>query len=231
MQTISFAHLSLMLLPLIVVIHFYYKYTNDKKEIAYATIRMVLQLILIGYVLIFLFKTKDLLVGICILSFMLITSTIITLRITQNKNYKHYFIIFISTFLSAILHLILIIEVLRLDSFYEPRYIIPLAGMILGNIMNVLSLCIERFEKELSRGEDFIQARNISFKASMIPQINTLLAVGLVSLPGMMTGQILSGVDPLIAVRYQIMIMIMCISSGGIALIIYYKFKEKLTSY
>ncbi|RXJ86857.1 ABC transporter permease [Arcobacter sp. CECT 8985] len=226
MQTISFAHLSLMLLPLIVVIYFYYKYTKDKKEIAYATIRMVLQLILIGYVLIFLFKTKNLLVGISILSFMLIISTTITLRITQYKNYKHYFIIFISTFLSAILHLILIIEVLRLDSFYEPRYIIPLAGMIFGNIMNVLSLCIERFEKELQRGETFKEARNISFKASMIPQINTLLAVGLVSLPGMMTGQILSGVDPLIAVRYQIMIMVMCISSGGITLIIYYKFKE-----
>ncbi|AXX91119.1 hypothetical protein CPU12_10335 [Malaciobacter molluscorum LMG 25693] len=231
MQTISFSHLSLMLLPLIVVVHFYYKYTNDKKEIVYATIRMVLQLILIGYVLIFLFKTKDLLIGICILSFMLIISTIITLRITQNKSYKHYFIIFISTFLSSLLHLFLIIEVLRLDSFYEPRYIIPLAGMIFGNIMNVLSLCIERFEKELSRNESFIEARTISFKAAMIPQINTLLAVGLVSLPGMMTGQILSGIDPLIAVRYQIMIMVMCISSGGIALILYYKLKEKFFKY
>jgi putative ABC transport system permease protein len=118
--------------------------------------------------------------------------------------------------------------VLDLDSLYEPRYVIPIAGMIFANSMNVISLAIERFEKELSRNEKFKKAREISFKASMIPQINSLLAVGLVALPGMMTGQILSGVDPLIAVRYQIMIMIMAISSGGMATIFYYILKSKI---
>ena len=101
--------------------------------------------------------------------------------------------------------------------------------MILANSMNVISLAIERFEKELIRNESFENARKIAFKSALIPQINSLLAVGLVSLPGMMTGQILSGVDPLIAVRYQIMIMSTILSSAGISLIIYFYLSKKST--
>ncbi len=88
--------------------------------------------------------------------------------------------------------------------------------------MNALSLAIERFEKERQRDVSFEKSREIAFKACMIPQINALLAVGLVALPGMMTGQILSGIDPLIAVRYQIMIMTMILSSAGISTIVYF---------
>ena len=61
------------------------------------------------------------------------------------------------------------------------------------------------------------QARNVAFQASMIPNVNALLAVGIVSLPGMMTGQILSGVSPFIAARYQIMVMCMIFASAGIS--------------
>lgn len=232
MPTISFYNLSFMLLPLAIVIYFYFKYTEDKKEIVYATIRMTLQLLLIGYLLIFIFNTKNIFLGLFILTFMLIVATMIILRVTTNKSLKNYFLIFFASFISSFIHLFLILEVvLDLEDFYEPRYAIPLAGMVFANIMNVISLAIERFEKEISRNENFEEARKISFKACMIPQINTLLAVGLVALPGMMTGQILSGIDPLIAVRYQILIMIMSISSGGLAVIIYYKFLQKFFSF
>ena len=130
--------------------------------------------------------------------------------------------------ISSFLHLILIINfILDLDTFYEPKYVIPIAGMILANSMNVLSIAIERFEKEIARNETFEIARNTAFKSALIPQINSLLAVGLVSLPGMMTGQILSGVDPLIAVRYQIMVMATILSSAGISMVIYFILKEK----
>lgn len=228
MVTISFLNLSIMLLPLAFVGYFYYKYTNDKKEIATATIRMIFQLLLIGYFLIIIFETKNIYLGIFILTFMLVVATFIMLRNTQDKTFTNYKHILISTFISAFIHLFLIIIiVLDLYHFYEPRYVIPLSGMVFANIMNVLSLAMERFEKELNRGESFEEARKISFKACMIPQINSLLAVGLVALPGMMTGQILSGVDPLIAVRYQIMIMVMTISSGGMSVIFYYYFKSK----
>ena len=82
--------------------------------------------------------------------------------------------------------------------------------------MNSVSLAAERFETEMARGSSYIEARNTALKTALIPITNSLFAVGLVSLPGMMTGQILSGVPPLVAVRYQIMVMCMLFASAGL---------------
>ena len=111
--------------------------------------------------------------------------------------------------------------VLQVQKWFEPSLVVPIAGMIFANSMNTVSLAAERFESELNRGEDYVDARRIALDASLIPQMNSLFAVGLVALPGMMTGQILSGVDPIIAVRYQIMVMWMTFGSGGLAAILY----------
>ena len=217
------------LLPLLIVGYFYNKWANNKSEIAYATTRMVIQLLLVGYVLIYIFNEKNIYLGIFILSFMILVSSWITLRNTQNKSLSHFFKIILSIAISNILHIILIINfILDFDDFYEPRYVIPIAGMIIANSMNVLSLAIERFEKEYEKNKNFEETRKISFKSAMIPQINSLFAVGLVSLPGMMTGQILSGIDPLVAVRYQIMIMSTILSSAGISLILYFTFCKRI---
>jgi len=227
MQTIPFFNLSLTLIPLLIVWYYYHKWTNDKYEILISTIRMVFQLLLIGYFLILLFEKKDNFIGLLIILFMVSVSTWIALRNTQDRSIKHYSFIFISIGISGLIHLVLIVGfVLDLEEFYEPRFVIPIAGMIFANTMNALSIAIERYEKEISRDVIFEKAREIAFKACMIPQINSLLAVGLVSLPGMMTGQILSGVDPLIAVRYQIMIMTMVISSAGISTVVYFLLKK-----
>lgn len=94
---------------------------------------------------------------------------------------------------------------------------IPLAGMIFANAMNSISLAADRIEAETVRGVHYEQARAIAFRASLIPITNSLFAVGLVSLPGMMTGKILSGISPLIAARYQIMVMCMIYGSAGIS--------------
>jgi putative ABC transport system permease protein len=94
---------------------------------------------------------------------------------------------------------------------------IPLGGMIFATSMNAVSLSAERLGAELTRGASYDDARRIAIRAALIPQINTLFAVGIVSLPGMMTGQILSGVTPLIAVRYQIMVMCMLFGASGLS--------------
>ena len=227
MQTISFYNLCLTILPLIVVWHFYKKWTSNSGEIVIATFRMLIQLIAIGYLLILIFENKNIYLGLFIISFMIVVSTFIALRNTKDRSKKHYSQIFMSILGSGGINLFIIILVLDLQSSYEPRYIIPLSGMIFANTMNALSLAIERFEKEIQREDSFEKAREIAFKACLIPQINAFLAVGLVSLPGMMTGQILSGVDPLIAVRYQIMIMAMVLSSAGISAIIYFTIKKR----
>ena len=107
--------------------------------------------------------------------------------------------------------------VLDLQPWYQANYCIPLAGMIFANAMNSVSLAADRLAAELGRGVSYEQARTIAFRASLIPITNSLFAVGLVSLPGMMTGQILSGVSPLIAARYQIMVMCMVFGAAGIS--------------
>ena len=107
--------------------------------------------------------------------------------------------------------------VLKLNPWYDPRLMIPLAGMIFASAMNTVSLAAERMQSETRRGVAFTEARHQALHAAMIPLINTLLAVGLVSLPGMMTGQILSGVSPLIAARYQIMVMCIIFGASGIS--------------
>jgi putative ABC transport system permease protein len=98
--------------------------------------------------------------------------------------------------------------VLEPVTWYEPRFLIPLAGMTFSNAMTSLSLAAERLQSELANGRSFVEARNTAYQTGMIPVINALLAVGLVSLPGMMTGQILGGAAPMIAIKYQIMIMV-----------------------
>lgn len=227
MQTIPLTNLFYLILPLLITWYFYYKWTGDKKDIFYSSFRMLVQLLLIGYLLVYIFEDKHPLLGALIIFFMALVSSQITIRNVKDKTLKHYGVIFLAISSSVLIHLFLIIFfVLDIHHLYEPRYVIPLAGMIFANTMNAISLCVERFEKEFSRNEYF-EARKISFKAAMIPQINSLLAVGLVALPGMMTGQILSGVDPLIAVRYQIMIMAMALSTAGISIVLYFYIKGR----
>jgi putative ABC transport system permease protein len=88
---------------------------------------------------------------------------------------------------------------------------------VFANAMTAVSLAAERLYAELAHGLSWESARLTAYQAAMIPVINSLFAVGLVSLPGMMTGQILSGVSPLIAARYQIVVMCMIFAASGIS--------------
>jgi len=224
MQLIPIENLLYMIFPLFLVWYFYYKWIGNSYEIIYATIRMVVQLLVIGYVLIYLFNNNSWYIGILVLFIMILMSSFIVLRNIENKSKKTFFIIFISITIGGSINLYLVIKfVLELTPFYEPRYVIPLAGMLYSNCMNAISIVAERFEQEIMKN-NYEEAKKISFKASMIPKVNTFLAVGLVSLPGLMTGQILSGVDPLIAVRYQIVVMAMIMGSAGISVVLYLKF-------
>lgn len=228
MYDIPLSHFLYLLLPLSAVVFYYGKWVGNGREMIHALVRMLVQLIAIGYVLVLIFQYDSPWLGALILLFMLTVSTFITLRNTMHKSRTHYLMIFTATTVAALLHLFLIVYVvLDIDKLYEPRFLIPLAGMVFSTIMNVLSLAIERFEADYQQHQHFANAREHAFKAAMIPQINALFAVGLVSLPGMMTGQILSGIDPLIAVRYQIMIMLLGISGGGGSVVLYFLIIKK----
>jgi putative ABC transport system permease protein len=117
--------------------------------------------------------------------------------------------------------------VLTLEPWFQPQYMVPLAGMIFANSMNTVSLAVERLHAEIDRGVAYQQARMVALHASFIPIINSMFAVGLVALPGMMTGQILSGVSPLIAAQYQIVVMCMIFGSAGISAVIFLILSKK----
>ena len=219
---ISLLNLLWVMLPVAVVIVIYIRWTEDRTTLFYALGRMLIQLLLIGYVLTYIFSSDSPYLIILILSIMLVSASVIALRPLQKKNKSIYLYSFISICIGGIFTLMMVIfGVLDLNPWYEPRFLIPLAGMIFANSMNAVSISAERFENERGRGYKYQEARAISYKAALIPIINSLFAVGLVSLPGMMTGQILSGVDPLIAVRYQMMVMLMILGSAGISVAVY----------
>ena len=211
-----------VMIPVSLVIFIYIRWTQDKSTLFYALGRMLIQLVLIGYVLTYIFDSDSPWLIILILSVMLVAASVIALRPLQ-KQHKHiYFYAFISIASGGIFTLFIVIfAVLNLTPWYEARFLIPLAGMIFANSMNAVSIAAERYVMENERGLVYEEARAASYKAALIPIINSLFAVGLVSLPGMMTGQILSGVDPLIAVRYQMMVMLMILSSAGISVAVY----------
>ena len=108
------------------------------------------------------------------------------IRPIKNKQPCLYWKVFISIVLGGITTLILVTQaVLTLEPWYLPSYVIPLGGMIFANSMNTVSLAAERFEAECEYGKSYDEARRIALHASLIPQINTFFAVGLVALPGM----------------------------------------------
>lgn len=232
MYDIPFVHLLYLLLPLCCVAYFYNKWVHNVKELVYATIRMLVQLMAIGYILTGLFNQRHWWMGMIVLSCMLAIATFIVLRNTNDRSWSHYWRILGATAIAALINLWLIVAVvLNIRAQYEPRILIPLAGLAFHTIMNVLSLAIERFESDYDRHRNFSSARQHAVKVALIPQINALFAVGLVSLPGMMTGQILSGIDPLIAVRYQIVIMLLGVTGGGGSVVIYFLLLEKMQRY
>lgn len=217
-QTIPLANLALSFLPAFIVVFILFKWSLNATNAFYAIARMLAQLLIIGYFLVYIFESNHAGVIILVLTVMVFASSWIALGTIKHKRrllYKHALC---SIALGGGINLLLVTQfVLVLDPWYQPQFMIPLAGMIFANSMNSISLSIERLNAELVRNVPYEEARTIALQASLIPVINSLFAVGLVSLPGMMTGQILSGVSPLIAIRYQIMVMCMILGSSGIS--------------
>ncbi len=221
MQTISLLDLSFAFAPVAIVVGVLYWWSLGGGNAVYALIRMLIQLLLIGYVLTYIFQADNALIVIGVLTMMLLVSSWISLRSLQKKSKLAYAKILISISIGGVFTLLLVTQaVLTLDPWFEPQYVIPLAGMIFANSMNTVSLAAERFDSERNQ-HGYMESRRIALRACMIPVINSLFAVGLVSLPGMMTGQILSGVSPLIAARYQIVVMCMIFGSAGISAVCY----------
>jgi len=218
LYAITLTDIAVAFIPVLVTLVIIFYWSNGIGNAIVAILRMLLQLLLIGYALEFIFGANNQWIIIAVLCFMLTAASWISLGALPVKRSSLLGYSFIAIATGGLFNLILISQgVLHASPWYQPSIMIPLAGMIFSNSMNSVSLAGERLYSELGHGRDYPHARNTAFQAALIPITNSLLAVGLVSLPGMMTGQILAGTSPLIAARYQIMVMCMIFSSAGIS--------------
>lgn len=221
-QAITWQGLVLALVPTLIVLAIMWRWAAGIGTGIYATIRMLIQLMLIGYVLVFIFETGEPIIVVAILAAMLLVASWISIRPLQHKSSRLYRNALVSISLSGVLTLALVSQVvIGIDPWFSPRYVIPLAGMIFAGAMNTISLSAERAWAETERGVSYFETRRIALQAALIPMINSLFAVGLVSLPGMMTGQILSGTSPLVAAKYQIVVMSMLFGVSGMSAAIF----------
>jgi putative ABC transport system permease protein len=205
---------------------------GQSKDLFWSGLRMFVQLIVVGYVLHLIFALETALPVLLILIVM-VGFAVQTIGARVKKKMPHFYRVVGTAILFGCggMTFFFCSLVIGLEPWYDPRYLIPLAGMIIGNSMTGASLAVERLAAEFSERRDEIEtalclggsiqavsetAVSSAFRAALIPSVNAMAAMGLVFLPGMMTGQILSGTEPLIAVKYQIAIM--CVITGSVSL-------------
>ncbi len=191
------------------------------KEILKNSIRALIQLTILGFVLGALFKIKNPILYIPIILFMLFYSAFIAKKRT-NYSFK---VAFLSISLSTIIILIILITFHIIS--LKPNEFIPIAGMIIGNSLNTYTLTIERLKREIELQKELIEAfvaiganyqdalkimQKEAIKAALIPVNNMLQTIGVVAIPGITTGMLLAGASPLTAISYQIVIIYMLVS-------------------
>ncbi|GAA5522647.1 iron export ABC transporter permease subunit FetB [Aliifodinibius salicampi] len=230
---LSWTQLAIAFVILLLPAWILWKYrTGLNKKLLTASLRMVLQLLFVGYYLEYLFEYDNPWINAAWIMIMVIVADFATIDRSGLKRKMSLLIpIFAATFLGIIVIDLFFLEaVIQLPKFLAAQYAIPITGMVLGNCLrsNVIGINAfyyslsnhkERYQFYLACGasrtealESFISE---ALKKSANPTLASMATIGLVSLPGMMTGQILSGSSPLIAIKYQIMIMV-AIFSGTI---------------
>lgn len=196
-----------------------------EKEIIISSVRMTLQLILVGYLLVYVFDNPDpfITAGIIILMEAFAVYTVyMKFRGKLSLALKQVIAVSMSLGTLSCLAYFLFV-VVRIVPWYEPRYFIPIAGMIIGNSMTGISLGVKSLTEGMSVRKAEVEEAlvlgatpqdasrgiiNSTFDAAIMPTINSMIGMGIVFLPGMMTGQILSGTAPTTAIAYQIAIML-----------------------
>jgi putative ABC transport system permease protein len=196
---------------------------NQSKLLLVASLRMTVQLIIVGYILQYMFQNPSPILTVIFLIVMIIFSIdrVLKSRKDLNKNFK--VAIGASLTLSGLFVLIFFVTVVVRRSIFNPQYAIPLAGMIIGNAMTGINIGIKTFMDSVNKEKSKINTllnlgvepkdilkpfANNALETALIPTLNSMVGMGIVFLPGMMTGQILSGTLPTTAIMYQIAIMI-----------------------
>ncbi|MCO7175376.1 ABC transporter permease [Sporolactobacillus kofuensis] len=223
---------SLLIASSLVFVTLFFSYWQKlklEKETLISVIRAVIQLVAVGYVLTFVFGIKHPAFTTFLLLFMTFNAAYNAAK--RGKEIKRGLLI---SFLSIAIGTLVTLIILILSGIihYEPYQIIPIGGMIISNAMVALGLCYKQMAAEFKARRDEIETKlalgadilpsskdiiRDCIKTGMVPTIDSAKTLGIVSLPGMMTGLILAGTSPLEAIKYQIMVTFMLLSTTAIS--------------
>ena len=227
--------ISLFIASTLVIIPIFISYKEKlglEKEIVVSILRAIVQLIIVGYILDVIFGLKNPICTLILILIMIVNAAVNTKKRGRGIN-KVFTISFVSILIGAsvTLSILVISGVIK----FSPNEIIPIAGMIISNSMIAIGLSYtnlnnsfknkrEEVEVKLSLGADVKEASKSilrdSVKVAILPTIDSAKTLGIVSLPGMMTGLILAGVSPLTAIKFQIMVTFMLLSASAVSTII-----------
>ncbi len=227
--------LSVLLVMIVGVISAFLK-LGLLKSLVWGTVRTFVQLLVIGYALLWIFRIDSaLMVGLILLAMVSFAVKIVLGRVPNAKNCSIP-LIFLSLAASTFIVTLMVTGlIISAEKWYTARVVIPIAGMVLGNSMNGIALGLDRLHAEIRNNSaeietllslgatpwEAVQSRvREALRAGMTPSVNSMMAVGVVFIPGMMSGQILGGVDPQTAVRYQIVVMLMVGAAAAIGCLI-----------
>ncbi|SUP44444.1 ABC transporter permease [Veillonella criceti] len=225
--------LSIYLLLLLVVGVFKYCHIDQTKFLLLGTIQMTVQLIIAGYVLLYIFKNPSPLYILAYLSLMIGFAVFRTLRKNPWLNRRFQYITAASIIITCLTIVLFMLIVVIQKNILVPQYIIPISGMLVSATMNGATLALKAFKEALDSNRHQIEVLlnigahpakilrpfiNQALETAFLPTMNSMVGMGIIALPGMMTGQILAGAMPNEAVLYQITIMVancttVCLSS------------------
>lgn len=208
-----------------------------EKEILISCFRMTLQLIIAGYILVYIFDHANPFFTFGIILIMVLFSIYnVHKRVKIKLSKQMSKIVALSLFIGPVLSLLFfVLIIINISPWYDPRYFIPIAGMLIGNSMTATTLGVRGMINDMEAQRQLVEtalmlgatpktaSKSIidhTFDSAILPTMNTMVGMGIVSLPGMMTGQILSGTSPLTAIEYQIAIMLGILGSVAITIII-----------
>jgi putative ABC transport system permease protein len=202
------------------------------KDLFWGSVRTVAQLYLMAFVLRYVFLIDRWYLVLAVFAAMIVFATGVVKGRVKEKTVSIYVPTLVSMLLSYMVVTVIVVAVIvQAQPWYAPKYFIPLGGMVIGNSISAIAVAMERLladlrkrraevELHLCLGASATQASAHLFRsairAGMTPSITSMMGVGIVWIPGMMTGQLIAGSDPLVAVKYQIMVMLMLVGSTAI---------------
>ncbi len=205
------------------------------RQIGVAAFRMIVQLVAAGFLLRVVFRLANPLATVSLVAIMLLVAAR-EVAARSDARFKDNSVFWLSAasvaLATGVTALLALTTAIRPHPWFDPRYAVPLAGIILGNVLNAASLSLHTLlggarreraavEAQLCLGRSYWQAigplLRRAIRQGLLPIINQMSAAGVVTLPGIMTGQILAGLDPLEAVKYQILLMFLLSGGSGLA--------------